>query len=75
MIRVNRQIVAGSLLAGALLATAAPAHAEAPADPQQVSNTEIASGSSDIVTGSADFLTGLTGLNRMACGTIWRQCP
>ncbi|MFJ9371134.1 hypothetical protein ACIRRA_42940 [Nocardia sp. NPDC101769] len=58
MIRVNRQIVAGSLLAGALLLSAAPAQAATPADPQQVANTEISSGSAD--------------LNHWFCGTLWR---
>ncbi|MFE3190041.1 hypothetical protein ACFXHA_13605 [Nocardia sp. NPDC059240] len=64
MIRVNRHIIAGTLLTGAVLLSATPAQAEvhldqAPAsEPQPVSNTEISSGSVD--------------LNQMWCGTLWR---
>ncbi|MGW4242399.1 hypothetical protein [Nocardia sp. NPDC004722] len=65
MIRVNRQIVAATLLSGAALLSAAPAHAEvrldqaAPAsETQSVSDTVISSGSVD--------------LNHWFCGTIWR---
>ncbi|WP_159838594.1 hypothetical protein [Nocardia sp. CY41] len=58
MIRVNRHIVAGALLAGAVLMSAAPAQAEAPAEPQAIDNSGISSGSAD--------------LNHWFCGTIWR---
>ncbi|MEU2031294.1 hypothetical protein [Nocardia amamiensis] len=69
MIRVNRHIVAGALLAGAVLMSVAPAQAEAPlqleqaqapVEPQAIGNSEISSGSAD--------------LNRWFCGTIWRTC-
>lgn len=64
MIRVNRQIVAGALLTGAVLMSVAPAQAQtlvelqAPAEPQAIGNSEISTGSAD--------------LNRWFCGTIWR---
>ncbi|WP_174189824.1 hypothetical protein [Nocardia barduliensis] len=58
MIRVNRHIVAGALLAGAALMSVAPAQAQAPAEPRAIDNNEISSGSAD--------------LNRFFCGTIWR---
>ncbi|WP_067466757.1 hypothetical protein [Nocardia amamiensis] len=62
MIRVNRHVVAGALLAGAVLMSVAPAQAEAPVEPQAIGNSEISSGSAD--------------LNRFFCGTIWRPvCP
>ncbi|MGF6888196.1 Spy/CpxP family protein refolding chaperone [Nocardia sp. GAS34] len=58
MIRVNRHVVAGALLSGAVLMSAAPAQAQAPAAPQSIGNSEISSGSAD--------------LNHFFCGTIWR---
>ncbi|AYF77315.1 hypothetical protein D7D52_29760 [Nocardia yunnanensis] len=57
MIRVTRHLAAATLASGALLLAAAPAHAQ-PADPQQVSTTEISTGSAD--------------LSHWFCGTIWR---
>ncbi|WP_433726907.1 hypothetical protein ACQP0C_34545 [Nocardia sp. CA-129566] len=69
MIRVNRHIVAGALLAGAVLMSVAPAQAQAPleleqaqapVEPQAIGNSGIASGSAD--------------LNNWFCGTIWRTC-
>ncbi|MBF6166452.1 hypothetical protein IU486_17050 [Streptomyces gardneri] len=55
---VNRHIVAGALLAGAVLMSVAPAQAEAPVEPHAIGNSEISSGSA--------------ALNRFFCGTIWR---
>ncbi|MFX0579976.1 hypothetical protein [Nocardia nepalensis] len=69
MIRVNRHIVAGALLAGAVLMSVAPAQAQAPIELEQA-QAQVepqAIGNGGIATGSAD-------LNNWFCGTIWRTC-
>ncbi|WP_194813915.1 hypothetical protein [Nocardia sp. XZ_19_385] len=63
MIRVNRSLVAGALLGGAVLMSVAPAQAHAPVEPQATETQAI--GNSGIASGSAD-------LNNFFCGTIWR---
>lgn len=78
MIRVNRHIVAGALLAGAVLMSVAPAQAQAlleleqaqaplQLEPAQAPVEPQAIGNSGIASGSAD-------LNNWFCGTIWRTC-
>ncbi|MET8875511.1 hypothetical protein [Nocardia sp. NPDC004604] len=77
MIRVNRHIVAGALLAGAVLMSVAPAQAQAPLEltqaqaplelePAQAPVEPQAIGNSGIASGSAD--------PNWFCGTIWRTC-
>ncbi|MEC3919200.1 hypothetical protein [Nocardia sp. CDC160] len=79
MIRVNRHIIAGALLGGAVLISAAPA--EAQVMPMSTENSEFASSSADQVqtaaapTAMGDAGIGSSGsadLNRWFCGSIWR---
>lgn len=69
MIRVNRHLVAGALLTGAVVMSIAPAQAEVPlaTDTSATPQAIVDSGSADFLTsGSASILGRMLG-----CPTIW----
>ncbi|WP_280232724.1 hypothetical protein [Nocardia cyriacigeorgica] len=72
MTRINRHIVAGALLGGAMLMSIAPAHADTGLRLTETQSTPQRAGTA-VNSGSADFLTSgsAQALNRMWCGTLW----